>query len=219
MDIERYEDESTGLTRLSTETLVQICKEKVKEVKAYDPTTAVVIFVYDSEYKHNIFQLTVYQDDKEHCLIWRPFIHNALGDKIRSEYELKDFIGSFILVEINDMNLNEALMDLVAKQKITEGELEKIQRGGKDYQVDNKFLQESVKEELSKSNDPSLKGLPSVLDGYGMPGNNPYLDQYNKSVLAGKGKPPILTDAQIAERMATPGALKQTKSGIYLLPN
>ena len=213
----RYEDEKTGLTKLSTSILYSICNEKVEELKAYDPTSVIVIFVYDSEYKHNIFQLTVYRDMKEHCLVWRPFIHNALGDKIRTEYELTDFLGSFVLVEIEDMNLNDRLHRMVEENKITEHQLEKINRGGVDYKVDNKYLQEQAMETIDR--DPSCIALPSVLAGYGMPGNNPYLNQYNQAVLAGKDAPPILTDEQVAERMVTPGHLKQTKSGIYLLQN
>ena len=178
MEYECYEAEN-GLTKLSTETLIHICHEKVKEVNAYDPRTAVIIFVYDSEYKHNIFQLCVYYDQEKHCLTWRPFVNNALGEFMRRDEDVYDFLGSFVLVEINDMNLNETLMDMVAKQKITEGDLERINRGGKDYQQDAKYLQEMAKETLANSNDPGLKALPSVLDGYGMPGNNPYLNHHH----------------------------------------
>lgn len=210
-------DESTELTKISTYTLIKICQEKVDKVKAYDPTTALIIFVYDTEYKHNIFQLCVYRDNSDYCLIWRPYINNALGEKIKREEDLESLIGNYLFVEISDMNLDEELRKLVAEQKITEKDLEKIHNCGKEHKVDNKALQEYTKEECSK--DKTITGLPSVLDGYGMPGNNPYLNQYNTSVLQGKGKPPILTDEQLAERLATPGNLKQTKSGIYLVQN
>lgn len=214
---EYYVNKDTGLTKISLDVLVKLVNLKVDAVKATDPTTALVIFVYDSEYKHNIFQLCVYREQKDaRGLIWRPFIDNSLGPIFRFEHELKDFLGSYLLIEMSDNNLQDSLMQLVAEQKLTEKELEIINNGGKEQKEDPKAMQAYVQEECA--NDPTLTALPTVLDGLGMPHSNPYLDQYNKAKLAGKDAPPILTDEQLAERIAC-GAIKKTKSGIYLAQN
>lgn len=212
-----YYNQESKLTKVSTYTLIKICNQKVDEVNAEDPMTALIIFVYDSEYKHNIFQLCVYRDIETHKLLWRPFINNTLGDYISDDDDLFDFLGSYLLVEINDMNLDKSLMDLVAKQIITEDELKFIRNGGKKEKVDNNALKEFALEEMDK--DPTVTVLPSILEGYGMPGSNPYINQFNESMLKGKGKTKVLNNEEFLERINTPGNLKQTKSGIYLLQN
>ena len=212
-----YYDKNTGLTKVSTYTFIKICNQKVDEVNAEDPMTALIIFVYDSEYKHNIFQLCVYRDDESSKLLWRPFINNNLGNYIRDDEELFSFLGSYLFIEINDMNLDKSLMDLVAKQVITEDELKVIRNGGKKEKVDNNALKEFALEEIDK--DPTVTALPSILEGYGMPGSNPYINQFNESMLKGKGKTKVLNNEEFLERINTPGNLKQTKSGIYLLQN
>ena len=218
MAVEEYHvNNETGLTKVSLDVLVKLANLKVDAVKATDPTTALVIFVYDTEYKHNVFQLCVYREQKDaRGLIWRPFINNALGPVFRFEHELKEFLGTYLYIEISDNNLHEELMKLVEENKLSEKELERINNGGKDKVEDAKMLQEYAMEQCA--NDPSLRGLPSVMNGMGMPHSNPYMNQYNEEVLKGKDAPPTLTDKQLADRLAS-GAVKKTKSGIYLTQN
>ena len=209
-------DIGNKLCRLSLDELIKICNNKVDEIKAYNPTTALIIFVYNTEYKHNIFQLCVYKDSNKHRLIWRPFINNALGQVLVREEDLRDFLGSYLVIEIANMNLQDELKQLVAEQKLTEDELKKINNGGKDIKEDNKALQEYTKEAVSK--DSSLTGLPTVMNGLGMPKSNPFLNQYNEDILKGKDAPAILSNNQMIDRLNS-GTVKQTKSGIYLIQN
>lgn len=217
MSIKEYCSKNTnGIFKISLDELINICNNKVDEIKAYDPTTALIIFVYDTEYKHNIFQLCVYKDSNKHKLIWRPFINNALGQILIRDEDLRNFVGPYLTIEIANMNLQDELKQLVVEQKLTEDELKKINNGKKDIKDDNKALQEYTKEAVSK--DSSLTGLPSVMNGLGMPKSNPFLNQYNEDILKGKDAPAVLSNDQIIDRLSG-GAVKQTKSGIYLIQN
>ena len=115
------------LTQLDTEVLIKICRDKVKEVRAYDPTTALVIFVYDSEKIHYLFQLCAFQNKADGALLWRPFINNALGQVIAKDEDLIDFVGNYVIVEIEDLNLNDKLRDLVSKNQISQDTYKKIE--------------------------------------------------------------------------------------------
>ena len=128
---------------------------------------------------------------------------------------MKDFVGSYLLIELADMNLQDELKDLVAKQKISEDDLKRINNGGNDPQEgsDPIMMQEYAREMMDHN--PGVQGLPSILAGLGMPGSNPFLNQFNQDVLAGKEAPPVLDNQQVIDRIQD-GAVRKTDSGIYL---
>jgi len=142
--------------------LKKICEFKVDIVKAIDQRTALLIFVYDSDNIHNLFQLLVWRDQVSKQLLWRMYRNNEFSKIFRSIGELREIIGNVIKAEIDNKNIRDELADSVTKGEISEHELEIINAGGVRSKLDKAGLAEFAQEQMAK--DPTIKPIPGLLN-------------------------------------------------------